>query len=233
MTAADEKDPTTMQRLLTLAAVSAMGLAASGCQTSPTGALQVGNNPSVYSMHQPVVERTDYVFDLSTSGDGVAPTELERLSAWFESIDLSYGDKLTVDEPIGYESDAARRDIARLVAEYGMRLSDEAAPVTDGDVAPGTVRVVASRSQARVEGCPNWSNPGVASTSTTSTNYGCAFNSNLAAMIADPNDLVHGRDASVRGSGSTAARAIRVYRETQPTGRQGLPSTSTRSGSSQ
>ena len=33
-------------------------------------------------------------------------------------------------------------------------------------------------------------------TSTTSSmsNYGCAVNSNLAAMIANPEDLVHGRE---------------------------------------
>ncbi len=229
--AGDGKDILTMQRFLKLAAVSAMALAASGCQTSPVGGLSAANNPSVYSVHQPVVERTDFVFDVATSGDAVDAAERERLNAWFSTIDIGYGDRLTLDEAAGYQSSGARQDIARVAAQYGMRLSEEAAPVTDGEVPAGTIRVVASRSRAHVPDCPTWESTGIESTAATSTNYGCAINSNLAAMVADPNDLVLGQNGSVRGSASTASRAIRVYREGQPTGRQGLPSTTTTQGS--
>lgn len=214
-----------MKRTFTIVAVSAIALLTGGCQTQP-GALRPENNTSVYSLHQPVVERTDYVFDVNTSGDGVSAAERERLNDWFRTIDLRYGDNITIDEAEGFSSTAARQDISRVVAQYGMRVSTDAAPMTDGAVPAGTVRVVASRSRATVPDCPTWSNPGVASTAATSPNYGCALNSNLAAMVADPNDLVLGQDGSVRGSGSTAARAIRVYREGQPTGRQGLPASS-------
>jgi pilus assembly protein CpaD len=47
-------------------------------------------------------------------------------------------------------------------------------------------------------------------------------NSNLAAMIADPSDLVLGQaGAGVRDTGQ-AAKAIKVYRETAPSGIKGL-----------
>ena len=103
-----------------------------------------------------------------------------------------------------------------------------AAPVTEGRVEAGTVRVVASRASARVEGCPNWTDPGIESPTRTGTNYGCATNSNLAAMIADPDDLVRGRDSAGRDTSVVAGRAIRVYRERVPTGSQPLPSVTTR-----
>jgi hypothetical protein len=52
-----------MSRLKTFAAVAALGTGASAC--APTNEpLSAANNPSVYSVHQPVVQRTDFVLDL-------------------------------------------------------------------------------------------------------------------------------------------------------------------------
>jgi len=78
-----------------------------------------------------------------------------------------------------------------------------------------------------VDGCPYWQNPDIDSPVRTATNYGCAFNSNLAAMVANPDDLVHGREASGDGAVVVAGRALRAYRESQPTSRQGLPASNT------
>lgn len=219
-----------MSRFITLAAVSFIGLAAGGCASQPQGALTPVNNTSLYSLHQPVVEHTNFVFDVQSNGDRLAEAELDRLAAWFGSIDLGYGDRVSIDEPRGSQSAGARQDIARVASQFGLVLADSA-PVTEGNVRPGTIRVVASRSSAHVPGCPEWSDPGIDSPVRTGTNYGCATNSNLAAMIADPDDLVRGRDGSGgQGSAVTAGRAIRTYRERQPTGTQPLPATTTRSG---
>jgi pilus assembly protein CpaD len=218
-----------MSRFITLAAVSVIGLAVAGCAAQPRGELTAANNTSVYSLHQPVVEHTNFVFDVAANGDRVADAELDRLSAWFTSIDVGYGDRVTVDEPRGFESAGARADVARVAARFGVLLSDDA-PVTEGNVRPGTLRIVASRSSAHVPGCPEWSDPGIESPVRTGTNYGCAINSNLAAMIANPDDLIHGRDGSSEGSAGTAGRAVRVFRERRPSGSQPLPATTTRSG---
>jgi pilus assembly protein CpaD len=92
--------------------------------------------------------------------------------------------------------------------------------VTTGEVSPGSVRIVVSRTTASVPGCPNWEGPD--RLSTTSSNYGCAMNSNLAAMIADPNDLVLGQTGSGTSDPTTASRAIRTHRNATPTGAGGL-----------
>ena len=217
-----------MSRRRILATAALVGLAVGGCAPT-TGQLSPTSNPSLYSVHQPVVERTDYVFDVATGGQGVAASEQARLDAWFASIDLGYGDRVAIDEPRGYEDAAARRDIARVAARYGLLVSD-GAPVTNGSVAPGTVRVVASRASAHVPGCPAWNSDAIGPVNNTSSNYGCATNSNLAAMIANPNDLVLGQDGTVAGSANTATRAIRTYRERRPTGQGELPATTTTGG---
>lgn len=216
-------------RARTLLAALAAGTILAGCQTSPSGPITAGNNPSLYSVHQPVVERTDFVLDLDASGDTLSAAEQARLIGWFRSIELRYGDQLFVEEPRDYPSSGARADVANLVGDYGLFLRD-GAPLVGGTVAPGTIRIIASRSSASVPSCPDWSARDVAANVNTSSNFGCGVNSNIAAMVADPNDLVLGRQGSVAGSGAVANRAVRVYRERTPTGTQGLQSPSTRSG---
>jgi pilus assembly protein CpaD len=220
-----------MSRTLNLATVAALALAVGACATPAPNGLTAANNPSLNSVHQPVVQRTDFVLDLQTAGDRVPARELDRLAAWFESIGIGYGDTISVDEARGYGPTGARADVARVAAAHGLLLAD-GAPITIGEVPPGAIRVVASRSTASVPGCPAWAaaTNGVAPQQNTSANFGCAMNSNLAAMIANPEDLVHGRDGSGNGAALTAGRAIRTYREGQPTGRQGLAAPATRAG---
>lgn len=216
-----------MSRTTTFAAVLLLGLGAAACAPT-TGPLTAASNPSVYSVHQPVVQRTDFVLDVASAGNGISAAELDRLDGWFASIGLRYGDSVSIDEGTGYGVPNARADVARVASRYGLTLAD-AAPVTAGAVPAGAVRVVASRATANVPDCPNWdaTGNGILAPQGTSSNFGCAMNSNLAAMVANPDDLVAGRDASANGTGRTASRAIRVYRDGQPTGTQGLQQTST------
>jgi pilus assembly protein CpaD len=200
-----------------LAALVAFGALAA----FPAQAAEV--NKSLNSVNQPVVQRSDYVLDLSAQ-NGLSPAERGRLDAWFRSLGLGYGDRVAVDEP--YRS-AARFDVARVAAEYGLLLSD-GAPVTPGELRPGSVRVIVSRSFASVPGCPRWSGSG--KNNQMSPGYGCATNSNLAAMIADPSDLVLGQAGSGTSDGTVGAKAIKVYRDAVPTGTKGLTAASTASG---
>ena len=212
-----------MSRIPTFAAIVALGLGASACAVN-NEPLTAVNNPSPYSVHQPVVQRTDFVIDLTTSGDRVPQSELQRLNAWFASIGVAYGDRISIDEPRGYESASARADVAGVAGDYGLLLA-EGAPILNGEVPPGSIRVIASRMVASVPGCPDWSEETGEMSVNTSSNYGCATNSNLASMIANPEDLIHGQEGTGVGNAATAGRAVRVYRDRTPTGTQALPST--------
>lgn len=174
-------------------------------------------NRSVESVHQPVVSRSDYALDLATAPDGLAAGEDRRLAGWLDTLRLGYGDRIAVDDPSG-EGVAARTDIAAVVGRYGLLLSGDA-PVTTAQVTPGTIRVVVSRMRASVPGCPDWSrNSSQEFNSNTSSNYGCAVNSNLAAMIARPDDLVRGQANTEPNDPATSAKAIDSYRKATPTG---------------
>ena len=203
-----------MSRTKATVALLTATIALGACATSGNYA-GVAPNRSIYSENQPVVQRTEYVIDLNAAGSGLAAGERDRLDAWFGSLGLGYGDRVWVEE--GY-SGQARQDVARVAADYGLLLSD-GAPVTAGAVASDAVRVIVSRSTAHVPNCPNWDPVGP---SATSPGYGCAVNSNLAAMIADPTDLVLGQEGSGTGDARTSAKAIRVYRQAAPTGSNGL-----------
>jgi pilus assembly protein CpaD len=214
-----------MARKRATAALIVLGAAVSACAGGPGARPEV--NRSLYSVNQPVVQRTDFVLDLATGPDGIPEAEIGRLHGWFQGLQVGYGDRISVDEAGGYRDGTAREDVAEAAGRYGLLVVDEV-PVTAGEVQPGTVRVVLSRTTASVPNCPNWEGGGLSS---TSPNYGCAVNSNLAAMVADPNDLVLGQTGSGTGDPAATSRAIRSYRDAPPTGTRGLQQTNTTNGS--
>lgn len=176
-------------------------------------------NGGVESVYQPVVQRNDYVFDLATSGPNLAGGENQRLAGWFSAMGLRYGDRVAIDDGAG--GTTARDQIAAEASRYGILLSDRA-PVTVGSVGPGTVRVVVTRMTASVPNCPDYSRvhqPDLESS--TTSNFGCATNSNIAAMVANPGDLVRGEPGTSTTDPATAARAVKALRDATPTGNGG------------
>ena len=211
-------------KMASKSAILLVAAALSGCAYHPGPVPEAGLMP----VNQPVLSRSDYVFDAAAPGGNLPPSEAARLDSWFSSLDLRYGDSIYVDA--GPYSDAARAEVAGIAGKYGLLVSP-GAPVTAGAVPEGSVRVVVSRTIASVPNCPNWerkSQPNY--NNKVMPNYGCAVNTNLAAMVANPEDLVHGREGSGIGDTATAAKAVDVYRKKQPTGSGGLQEISTKGG---
>jgi len=178
-------------------------------------------NHGVESVHQPVVAQTDYAFDVATSGGALAAGEERRLAGWLGMMRVAYGDRVAIEDPAPYGTHS-RAQVAEIVAGYGLLLNADA-PVTSEALAPGTIRVVLSRMRASVPGCPDWSlDSGNDFGANTSSNYGCATNVNLAAMVADPMDLVRGRSGSGTNDAAMSFKAIDTYRKKAPTGAAGL-----------
>ena len=179
------------------------------------------------AVNQPVVSRSDYAVDLSAPDGTLSPSEQARLDAWFSSLGLGYGDAVYVD---GAYAGAARADVARVTGKYGLLVS-AGSPVTAGNIQPGAVRVVVSRTRATVPGCPNWDRPASPDFQNLQmSNYGCAISGNFAAMVAHPGDLVHGREGEALVDGLTASKAIQSYRTAKPTGDGGLKDVNTKKG---
>jgi len=188
------------------------GLLLAGCGGMPT-------NRGLESLHQPVVERTNYTLDVATGPDGLSYSEQNRVTGWFEAMDLRYGDRIAIDDP--QNSETTRSSVEALASRYGLMISDHA-PVTAGYVNPGNARIVITRTTASVPGCPDWSKKSdVNLANATSSNFGCATNSNLAAMVANPEHLIKGADGGSDTVVMSSSKAIDNYRKATPSGNGG------------
>jgi len=187
----------------------------------------VGDVPDrgLAAVNVPVIVRADYVFDAAASGDRLAPGEASRLDNWFRGLGLGYGDTIYVDSAY---SGGAVADVARVASNYGMMVTP-GAPMTAGAVQPDSLRVVVSRNRAEVPNCPNWSTPSQPNfENRTMPNFGCSVNGNLAAMVANPEDLIHGQEGGAVVDVMTATKAVGTYRNAQPTGTKGLQNIDTK-----
>jgi pilus assembly protein CpaD len=171
------------------------------------------SNRSMDSQHQPVVSYVRYDFDVRIdNGSSVSAYERERLAGWLSSIEIGYGDHVSANIATGY-SPALADGVGSVLAGFGLLLEkDSAATLTPAPA--GVIRVSVRRATAKVPGCPDWGSKKEV-ISGLSSNFGCAINSNMAAMIANPEDLLRGKvtDSDLRVATST--RAIQSY-QTQP-----------------
>jgi pilus assembly protein CpaD len=193
-----------MRKLVTIAGLTA-GLALTGCMNTGTA------NRSVESIHQPIVNVNNFALDAPAHNGILSPAEAQRVSDWLDAMDVRYGDQVAIDDSVVGSSRGARDTVAMLLARKGLLLADNA-PITGGSIPSGNVRIIVSRASAQVPGCPDWGTRSASDRSgRTGSNYGCSVNSNMAAMVANPRDLVGGQ-SRVSNDPRSASRAIEAYR---------------------
>lgn len=199
------------KHLIRISALALLALPLAACQSSV--------NRGVESVHQPVVSQTAFTYDVQAGPDGgLTGSEARRLDDWFASIGLGYGDQVAVATESAYISPALRDDIADVVARHGMLVGEDSSAVA-GTAPQGSVRLIVRRATASVPGCPDWRDKSEADVQMgASSNFGCGVNGNLAAMVANPNDLVRGQSSESDLRTATSNRAISTYREKAPTG---------------
>ena len=193
--------------------IAALASTAMSCNT-PKPASQ-----GLAALHVPVVSSTDYVYDAATPSGALSPEDAGRLDGWFSGLGLDYGDTIYVN---GDYSPLARAQVAEIAGRYGM-LVTRGTPASAGAAESGALRVIVSRRRAHVPGCPDWKDPSNPNFSnSTFSNFGCGVNVNLAAQVANPEDLLRGRQGAAAEDAETAAKAIIMYRN--------WPGTAIRSG---
>lgn len=198
-----------------LALIVAAALPLTAC-----GAADKASNRGVESVHQPVVSYTSFVFDVrADTAVGVSSGEKERLNGWLDSLGIGYGDSVAI---AGGASAASRADIADVLGKRGLLVQQDDSAIA-GAAPYGSVRLIVRRATASVPGCPDWSSKQESNMSGgASSNFGCATNSNFAAMIANPEDLVRGQTSNSDLRTATSNRAIQSYQSKAPTGSGGL-----------
>lgn len=180
-----------MNRFIPIAASLLTGSLLAACAGSEPSLRQ-----GVFSSNVPVVAERVMTYDLSAPSGMLDASQVVALDQWFDSIDARYGDRISLDEPDSGISARLRAQVQRVLAEDGLMLADYG-QITEAPVPAGTVRVVVARASASVPNCPNYDSiDNVTYSNETSSNYGCATNSAIAAMVADPNDLLSGKSYS-------------------------------------
>ncbi len=107
----------------------------------------------------------------------------------------------------------ARREAAVSDTLSRMGIDRSAISVKADPTAPRDgLRVSVKRYVIAMPNCPDWSHPeGNGSDNRPTSNFGCATETNLAGMVANPADLVAGSTRTA-GDGELAALRVRQYR---------------------
>ncbi|MFZ0695345.1 MAG: CpaD family pilus assembly lipoprotein [Alphaproteobacteria bacterium] len=147
--------------------------------------------------------------------DKLSAAELKGLDAFLAREEANPNDDITIAvarAPDGNGSAlSARRQAA--VAAYLGGLHLKAIPDGETSTPADQVTVVIGRYVVTPPQCPDWSKPSDDDPSNTpSSNLGCATETNLGLMIADPRDLVSGKPLAGSDAEYTT-NAIQRYRQ--------------------
>lgn len=157
--------------------------------------------------------RVDFVqFNHKVKFDGgtAAPTtpELDRLNAFVRGIRVGYADEVTVRGSTPERRKAVSRHLSR--TGLPIKLREESGNLAE--LKSNDVLVLVERYVVTPPACPNWTNfHGNEQRNTPGSNYGCAVDSALGYMIANPKDLVTGRAMSPQPSQSIVAAQERYH----------------------
>ncbi len=204
---------------LPMLAVAAAALL-SGCANRDS--ITVGSIPDDYRTNHPIVlSQQDQKIDLPVgAGDrGMTKSQRETLLGFLDGYDRSAAPVLTIAVPSGSANEvaarSAARDFARVAAASGIsrnRISMLSYHAGGADIS-APIRVSYTSVKAHTDRCGRWPED-LTDTSENKhyADFGCSYQNNLAAQIANPADLLGPRkqttiDAENRG------KVIDLYRK--------------------
>ena len=184
-------------RLAIPAALAAAVLLA-GCANRDS--ITVGSVPDDYRTNHPImISQQDQTIDIpvGASDRGMTKSQSQSLLGFLEGYDRSAGTVLTISVPSGsanqIAAQSAARGFAKVAAANGIRRDRIAFISYDAGAADvaAPVRVTYSAMRAHTDKCGRWTGD-IADTTDNKhyTNFGCSYQNNLAAQIANPADLL-------------------------------------------
>ncbi|TGP20520.1 MULTISPECIES: CpaD family pilus assembly protein [unclassified Mesorhizobium] len=204
-------------------AVLAIALAASlaGCANFHRDSVTVGAIPDDYRTNHPIViAEKNQKIDLPVgAGDrGMTASQRDTLLGFLDGYDRSAAPALTIAAPVGSANQAAAqaasRDFARLAIAAGVKRNRIVMTSYQSAVpeASAPVRVAFVAVKAQTDKCGRWPEDLLQTSENRHyADFGCSYQNNLAAQMANPNDLLGPRkqsdiDAENRGN------VIDIYR---------------------
>ncbi|HUZ75043.1 MAG TPA: CpaD family pilus assembly lipoprotein [Stellaceae bacterium] len=186
----------------------AFALALAGCATQPTPA-NIPMSDGAKSLHVERV-RVQLATAFAPGRSNLSVAEAQRLETFLDQAGLRPDDKAYIAVPASDPLEASRvRKLSALLAQRGIGI-EKVAPPPSG-VSPNHVLLMVDRYVVTAPSCPDWSDsPATPHTNMPDSNFGCATQSNLALMVANPRDLVVGRKLAPADA-DHAAIAIERY----------------------
>jgi pilus assembly protein CpaD len=183
--------------------------------------ITVGAVPDDYRTNHPImIAEKDEVIDLPVgAGDrGMTRTQKVALDGFLDSYDFSALPVVTITVPSGSANDVAAADAAsdfrRFIHANGVPASRIAmasyhAPAVD---VSAPVRVSYTAVRAQTNKCGRWTDDLTRNAENRHyTNFGCSYQNNLAAQVANPSDFL-GPRKQTEVDAENRDRVIDVYR---------------------
>ena len=220
---------------LRLGCFTALSIALAAC-ASPTP----GTNPYLGWMEagspkRLEVERAQYrhIVHFSTDSAELSASEQERLLAFLETVAPTHEDTMMIEGHADeratdlYNLELASRRISSVgdflnahgfqgvpirTGAFGERLPASGGSTPEAWQANRRVEIVLERHLVQLPACPDWSREsGLDYANLPGSNFGCATQTNLGLMVANPSDLERGRKLAP-ASGIHAAEGVARYR---------------------
>lgn len=211
--------PARMQRTtIVLLASVAIGLLA-GC--AKRDSITVGSVPDDYRTNHPIViAEKDEVIDLPVGpGDrGMTQTQRVALDGFFDSYDRSAMAVITIAVPNGAANDVAAADAASDfrhfirslgIPESRIAMTSYQSPAVE---VSAPIRVSYTAMRAQTNKCGRWPDDILDDSENKHyADFGCSYQNNLAAQVANPADLLGPRKQSAIDA-ENRSRVIDTYR---------------------
>lgn len=200
------------------AAALAVSLGLSGCASAPAQPMMPERTSEAPNAIDVALIEHSLTIHFSPGEETPRAGQVSALGGMLASGAIGPGDKIRIERGAGALAEARARALASVLSREGLN------PVVSapGGGGEGELRLVVEHAVASVPGCPNWSKPPADDfANTMHSNYGCAAALDLAAMIADPRDLVEGRRMGPQ-VGDPAEFALHNYRQGLPERAEGM-----------
>jgi pilus assembly protein CpaD len=202
----------TMMRLFFSAALLAL---AGGCANQWNGA---DDALSIAEEHPITVDTQVVTLTLAGSGAELSPMDKARVRAFAQSYLSGGHGPVSVTSPAGAKAEDVAAEARKALNEAGVSWEDmSGAGYIPADGASGEVVLSYTRYVATGPACGVFDDQLERDfANKRSANFGCATQQNIAAMIADPRDLVQPADEAPADA-ATRIRSIEKYRKGEKT----------------
>lgn len=167
---------------------------------------------------KPVVSQVQYSHQVSfaPASAEISGAEGERLLGFLNNARAARKDDFYLvsgnsQVPVSL-SDARKANVADYLSTFGVGIRPLSSDFGVKTPAQDSVNLIIRRHVVTLPGCPDWSGERFTYNNVPTSNWGCASASNLGLMVAEPSDLLRGRDEGY-ADGEFAATSISNYRK--------------------